>query len=263
MIDQQYKEIQPPRFIKPLQPQYFGENEVALLEAIVESEPLSSFQWFVHNEPIKSSTECRIVTKANKSTLLIANFEKKYTGPYTCRAENVGGSVTSTATVHLLEDAPQEEAEVFESPRFVEELIAPVEVMDGEPLELNCKVVGKPIPKVEWYHNNEKIVENKETLIVQDAEGHCQLQITEVFPENDGEYKCVATNKIGETVTKTTVNIQGTFIQIQCSGQQKSQNIHKNLDFYVLQNALYHYYYQVTHSHYTKNCNTTIETKQY
>ncbi|KAI8118244.1 Titin [Lucilia cuprina] len=206
--EQQYKEIKPPRFIKPLEPQYFGENEVAILEAIVESEPLSSFQWFVHNEPIKSSTECRIVTQANKSTLLIANFEKKYTGPYTCRAENVGGSVTSTATVHLLEDAPQEEAECFESPRFVEELIEPVEVMDGEALELNCKVVGKPTPKVEWYHNNEKIVENKETLIIQDAQGQCQLKITEVFPENDGEYKCVATNKVGETVTKTTVNIQ-------------------------------------------------------
>lgn len=207
----QYKEIKPPRFIKPLQPKYFGENEVAILEAIVESEPLSSFQWFVHNEPIKSSTECRIVTQANKSTLLIAHFEKKYSGPYTCRAENVGGSVTSTATVHLLEDAPQEEAEEFESPRFVEELIEPIEVMDGEALELSCKVVGKPIPKVEWYHNNEKIAENKETLIIQDAQGNCQLQITEVFPENAGEYKCMATNKIGETITKTTVNIQGIY----------------------------------------------------
>lgn len=205
----QSKEIKPPRFIKPLKPQYFGENEVAILEAIVESEPLSSFQWFVHNEPIKTSTECRIVTQANKSTLLIADFKKKFTGPYTCRAENVGGSVTSTATIHLLEDAPQEEAQEFESPRFVEELIEPIEVMDGEQLKLNCKVVGKPIPKVEWYHNGEKIIENKETLIVQDAQGNCQLQITEVFPENDGEYKCVATNKIGETYTKTIVNIQG------------------------------------------------------
>lgn len=205
----QYKEIKPPRFVKPLQPKYFGQNEVAILETVVESAPLSSFQWFVHNEPVKSSTEYRIVSKDNKSTLLIANFEKKYTGPYTCRAENVGGSVTSTATVHLLEDAPQQEAEEWESPHFVEELIQPIEVMDGEALELNCRVVGKPIPKVEWYHNKEKMVENKETIISQDAQGNCQLQITEVFPENAGEYKCIASNKIGETVTKTTVNIQG------------------------------------------------------
>ncbi|XP_037947809.1 titin-like [Teleopsis dalmanni] len=202
------KEIKPPRFIQPLQPKYFGENEVAILEAIVESEPLSSFQWFVHTEPIKSSTECRIVSQANKSTLLIKNFEKKFVGPYTCRAENVGGSVTSTATVNLLEESPQEEAVEFESPRFIEELIQPVCVMDGEALLLTCKVIGKPIPKVEWYHNNEKIIETKETTIAQDNDGNCELQITEVFPENDGEYKCVATNKIGETLTKTTVNIQ-------------------------------------------------------
>lgn len=205
------KNIKAPRFIQPLEPKFFGENEVALLEVVVESEPLSSFQWFVNNEAVTSSTECRIVSKENKSTLLIEQFKPKFTGPYTCRAENVGGSVTSTATVKMLEEAPQEVVEEFESPRFVEELVEPVEVMDGEPLLLTCKVVGKPTPRVAWYHNEEKVVETKETHISQDASGKCVLEITEVFPENQGVYKCVATNKIGETLTKTTVNIQGTF----------------------------------------------------
>jgi len=204
------EQIKPPRFIQPLEPKYFGEHEVAIIEAIVESEPLSSFQWFVHNEPIKSSNEVRIVSQANKSTLLIENFQSKFVGPFTCRAENVGGSVTSTATVNLIESLPQEEAEEFESPRFVEELVQPVEVMDGEALLLTCQVTGKPTPKVEWYHNAEKITENKETTISQDLQGVCQLQITEVFPENEGQYECVATNKIGKSVSKTNVKIQGT-----------------------------------------------------
>ncbi|EDV96839.1 GH16494 [Drosophila grimshawi] len=202
------KKIKPPRFIQPLEPKFFGEHEVAILEAVVDSEPLSSFQWFVHNEPIKSSNECRIVTQANKSTLLIEDFQKKFSGPFTCRAENVGGSVTSTATVNMLESLPLEEAVEFESPRFIEKLIEPMEVMDGEALKLTCKVTGKPTPKVEWYHNKEKITETKETSISQDLQGNCQLQITEVFPENKGQYKCIATNKIGKSVTKTTVNIQ-------------------------------------------------------
>jgi len=73
-------------------------------------------------------------------------------------------------------------------------------------------VTGKPTPKVEWYHNEEKIAETKETTISQDMQGICQLQITEVFPENQGQYKCVATNKIGKSVTATTVNIQGTLM---------------------------------------------------
>lgn len=204
------KNIKPPRFIQPLEPKFFGEKEVALLEAVVESEPLSSFQWFVKNEPITSSNECRITSKDNKTTLLIEEFGKQFTGPYTCRAENVGGSVTSTATVKLLEEAPQGEVEEFESPHFVKHLIEPIEVMDGEPLLLTCKVVGKPTPRVTWYHNDEKVVETKETTITQDGQGTCELEITEVFPENRGTYKCVATNKIGESETKTTVNIQGT-----------------------------------------------------
>jgi len=63
---------------------------------------------------------------------------------------------------------------------------------------------------VEWYHNAEKISENKETTISQDLQGNCQLQITEVFPENEGQYECVATNKVGKSVSKTNVKIQGT-----------------------------------------------------
>uniref|UniRef100_A0A6P4EQL5 Titin-like n=1 Tax=Drosophila rhopaloa TaxID=1041015 RepID=A0A6P4EQL5_DRORH len=202
------EQIRPPRFIQPLEPKYFGEHEVAIIEAVVDSEPLSSFQWFVHNEVIKSSNEVRIVSQANKSTLLIEDFQKQFVGPFTCRAENVGGSVTSTATVSLIESLPQEEAVEFESPRFVEELIQPVEVMDGEALLLTCQVTGKPTPKVEWYHNAEKITENKETTISQDLQGNCQLQITEVFPENEGQYECVATNKIGKSSSKTNVKIQ-------------------------------------------------------
>lgn len=203
------QEIKAPRFVKALEPMFYEENAVAILETVVESEPLSSFQWFLHTEPIKSCADFRLISQDNKSTLLIENFERKFVGSYTCRAENVAGSVTTTATINVIEEAPQEAALEFESPRFIKELIEPMEVMDGEPLLLTCKVVGKPIPKILWYHNDEKIIENKEIIIKQDADGVCQLHITEVFPENDGEYKCIASNKIGETITRTTVNIQG------------------------------------------------------
>ncbi|KAH8272397.1 hypothetical protein KR018_008161, partial [Drosophila ironensis] len=223
------QQIKPPRFVKPIEPKLFGEHEVALIEVVVDSEPLSSFQWFVHNEPLKSSNEVRIVSQANKSTLLIEDFQRKFAGPFTCRAENVGGSVTSTATVNLLETLPQEETVEFESPRFIEELGKTVEVMDGESLLLNCQVTGKPTPKVEWYHNEEKITENKETTILQDVQGICQLQISEVFPENQGHYKCVASNKIGKSVTKTVVNIQGTCYLPTLSIDEQAPKIIKKL----------------------------------
>lgn len=56
---------------------------------------------------------------------------------YTCRAENVYGSVTCTASVSLLPD--WEIAEDFTAPKFV---IKPQmsKVMDGQPVTFTCQV---------------------------------------------------------------------------------------------------------------------------
>lgn len=202
------EKIVPPRFIQPLEPRFIPENEVCIVEAIVASEPLSSFQWFIHNEAVVSSEEVRVMTQDNKSILLIESFSKKFSGPFMCRAENVGGSVTSTATIQLLEDTQFEEAQEFTSPRFVEQL-EPVCVMDGEKLILTCQVEGFPTPKVEWYRNEEKVVENKDITIYQDTQGVCVLTVQEVFPEDEGQYTCQAVNKVGEAITTTTVNVEG------------------------------------------------------
>jgi uncharacterized protein YbaA (DUF1428 family) len=204
--DTKDEQVKAPRFIEPLTPKLIAEGEVCILQATVDSYPISSFQWFVHAVPIKSSNEQRIVTTENKSILIIENFEQKYIGAYTCRAENVAGSVTSTASINVLEQVEMEEVTELISPRFVEK-IKPVHIMDGEKLVLECQVQGEPIPKIEWLRNEQTIKEAQSVTIQQDTSGLCTLIISEVFPEDAGEYTCIAKNRIGEAVCKTTVVI--------------------------------------------------------
>lgn len=128
-------------------------------------------------------------------------------GSYTCRAENVGGSVTCTASVNITETIWEEAIELI-SPTFVKRL-SPVRVMDGESVNLTCVVEGRPIPRVEWYHNDQPIKEGKEITIVQDMEGICSLAITEVFPEDAGEYTCRAVNPVGEAVCTSSLVVEG------------------------------------------------------
>ncbi|KAL1117092.1 hypothetical protein AAG570_004420 [Ranatra chinensis] len=45
--------VKAPRFIKPLKPKIVSEGEVVIMEAEVESYPTCSFQWFIHDTPIK------------------------------------------------------------------------------------------------------------------------------------------------------------------------------------------------------------------
>jgi Immunoglobulin I-set domain len=205
--DTKDEQVKAPRFIEPLVPKLIAEGEVCILQATVDSFPTSSFQWFVQGTPIKSSNEQRIVTTENKSILIIENFEARFTGAYTCRAENVAGSVTSTASINVLEHIEMEEVTELISPRFVEK-IKPVHIMDGEKLVLECQVQGQPIPKIEWMRNELVIKEAQGVTIQQDMSGLCSLSIAEVFPEDAGEYTCIAKNRIGEAVCKTSVVIE-------------------------------------------------------
>ncbi|CAG2053837.1 unnamed protein product [Timema podura] len=197
----------PPRFIQPLRPQIVAEGEVVILETIVESYPTSSFQWFLHNIPITSSPELRVVTEDNRTMLLVSEITPEQAGNFTCRAENVGGSVTCTASVNITPDTEWEEVVELESPRFIKK-IANVRVMDGEQVLFTCKVTGKPTPKVTWFHKNEPVKEAKDVFIYQDTEGVCKLAISEVFPEDAGEYTCQAINRVGETICAASLVVE-------------------------------------------------------
>lgn len=203
------EELRAPRFVKPLQPQTVLESDVVILEATVDSYPNSSFQWFYNSVPVTTTPIVRIVAKENKSVLILESFAKPNSGTYTCRAENVAGSVTSTASVQIVPETQLEEVYEMLSPRFVTRL-QPVQIMDGEQLVLPCQVIGHPTPKIQWYRNAEPLSNTPGISISQEADGVCTLTIAEVFPEDAGEYMCEASNKIGEASSTVSVIVEGT-----------------------------------------------------
>lgn len=199
--------IKAPRFIKSLQPCLVAESETVILETVVESQPLSSFQWFMDQHPIESTHEISIVNRPNKSSLIIKSFDKELSGVFTCRAENIGGSVTTTASVNI-EENKKEEIEEFTSPRFTER-IEPQQLMDGQKLILKCIVEGNPRPKAEWFKDGIKLKNTRVVTIIQELNGTCTLIINEVYPEDAGIYECHAINNVGETFCKAPVSVEG------------------------------------------------------
>lgn len=210
VIEEKEVEGIPPRFIQPIKPQNVSVGEIAILEATVEATPFASFQWYYQTMPITESPEFKIVTSENKSVLLIHEVTPELSGTFTCRAENSMGSVTSTATLNVIEDIQLEETTELEYPRFVKPL-TPIRVMDGQKVTFSCVVVGKPTPKVQWYQNDVPVEDAKDIIVSQDLEGVCSLTITEAFPGNSGEYVCHATNKVGEAVCKSTLIVEGIY----------------------------------------------------
>lgn len=71
-------------------------------------------------------------------------------------------------------------------------------VSEGDELMLEAIVEGVPPPKVEWLIDEEPMAGSKHVKISKDGKQH-QLKIDEVNPDDEGEYKIVATNKSAST----------------------------------------------------------------
>lgn len=211
--DEEILSSQAPRFIKPIYPQIVTPGEVVVVEANVEASPTATFQWYQGSFPIQSSPDIRISTVENRSILVINDVDSDFAGLITCRAENAVGSVSCTATLDVVEEMDWQVTQEIEYPRFVQQ-ITPQRVMDGEKVQFTCVVSGKPTPKVTWYHNNEVVQQAKDVLIMQDSEGVCSLAISEVFPENAGEYSCEVNNKVGKAICKSSLIVEGKYYNI-------------------------------------------------
>lgn len=220
-----------PKFVKPIQPQIVTLGEVVVIETQVESYPTSTFQWFFEDKPISvnrnnyfkylsckefSSQHCmlqtshdiKVITEENKSVLLVDRIQPQFAGAYTCQAENPAGFVTSTATINISEIVEETVDEII-SPSFTRKL-TPVIVSEKDNVNLTCIVQGKPVPEVLWYHNDKPIKQGEHVTISQSTEGVCCLAITEVIPENAGEYTCRAVNPVGEAICTALVVVEST-----------------------------------------------------
>lgn len=193
---------QSPVFKKHLKPKPIYSEKPAILQASVQANPEASFQWFKNDQPLEPGKDLKVNSENNRSVLVLKQAEE---GEFTVRAENVYGSVTSTAYFQLVEGVDEV------APEFAVPLPSVVNLMDGDEVTLQCQLKGipGPTPEVSWLHNGIEIVEKvKEIQILQTEEGLCQLRIAEVFPEDSGEYVCRVGNSVGEDLTKANVSVE-------------------------------------------------------
>jgi len=88
----------------------------------------------------------RVVTEDNRSVLLVKEIKPEHAGEFTCRAENVAGSVTCTAVLQVVDVQWEETAELL-SPFFLSPITAQ-RVMDGQRVLFTCQVSNNLIQSV-------------------------------------------------------------------------------------------------------------------
>lgn len=64
--------------------------------------------------------------------------------------------------------------------------------------------------KISWFHK-EKEIKQSDFFRMSQFDDSCQLEISRVYPEDEGEYTCVATNGAGTASCSATLTLDGEF----------------------------------------------------
>ncbi|XP_047102318.1 twitchin isoform X3 [Schistocerca piceifrons] len=92
------------------------------------------------------------------------------------------------------------------APAFTKKL-EDLTINDGDHLQLSCTVTGDPDPQITWSKNGETLT-SSDIIDLKYKGGIASLTINEVFPEDEGEYCCEATNSIGTAKTKCKLKVK-------------------------------------------------------
>lgn len=80
----------------------------------------------------------------------------------------------------------------------------------GEPLQLKCKFLGLPRPTIVWYKDDVEITNDENDTRIALHDNNAILDIRYIKMEDQGKYKCEASNRLGsdsrETMLKITSN---------------------------------------------------------
>lgn len=100
--------------------------------------------------------------------------------------------------------------EVQIAPEFVIGL-QKIEVHESETASFECKVVGEPAPKVQWYKDGKTISQDTQHKIEALAGGVHKLIVKKATQSDLGDYTCEAVNIVGTAETKAQLTIISKF----------------------------------------------------
>uniref|UniRef100_H3BWN1 receptor protein-tyrosine kinase n=1 Tax=Tetraodon nigroviridis TaxID=99883 RepID=H3BWN1_TETNG len=160
----------------------------------VESRPPADVTWTKNNHPIMYY-DPRYVTQAQGQMLTVPHVRESDSGEYCCIATNgVGEPAKSCGALQLKMTEPQ----IKRHPTNLTLLVESKAV-------LPCVTLGNPKPDVTWLKDDELIkISDRVTILDYGA-----LKIHNVRKEDAGQYRCVARNSFGLSISKpVTIEVQ-------------------------------------------------------
>lgn len=131
------------------------------------------------------------------------SIDESASGQYECRANVINGTTESkTWDLDVVQPQKPEVDSNFKSGGVSKKPV-------GEPIKLKCQYRGIPTPQLTWYKNGNEIRPEADDKHITLDENGTVLHLHYTKAEDEGKYKCVATNRIGSTSHETTLKMTG------------------------------------------------------
>lgn len=192
--------IEPPHFIKELEPGKVKEKESFRFACQVTGNPLPLVSWYKKDICIDSSPDFVIIFNNGYCQLHIKEAHLEDEGCYSCRATNKAGQAECSATLNVISLFP------IEAPSFPIPL-SNVTVRNGHNLHLECLIRGYPIPSLSWSHNGIILKENSNLRLRMD-QNKATLEKPIVVNKDAGTYTITAKNLAGEAISSSYVTVK-------------------------------------------------------
>ncbi|XP_015921139.1 neuroglian [Parasteatoda tepidariorum] len=178
-----------------------AEGEDVTFECVAGGVPAPEVNWFMNGVPLKeakSNPRRRLDSSAN--VLTIEGLRKTDTAVFQCNASNNHGYAFRDFYLNVLALPPT----ITERPELVTSAVVSSMVI------LRCRVFGAPNPVIKWQKGKQDLKGDRFQV-----QQNGDLEITDVRPQDEGEYNCLATNKFGtdaasgrlEVKKKTKINV--------------------------------------------------------
>ncbi|XP_070976929.1 protogenin B-like [Oncorhynchus clarkii lewisi] len=177
------KPRQTPRIVAGPQNVTVSLHHTVVLECIATGNPRPIISWSRADSKPIDVYNARVLGSGN---LLISNVKPQHNGVYICRASTPGTRNYTNAAANLT---------VLEPPSMVERPESQTRPRAGT-ARFMCQAQGVPPPRITWLKNGEEVHLNGRIKMY-----NSKLVITQIIPEDDAIYQCVAENEQGSVLS--------------------------------------------------------------
>ena len=135
-------------------------------------------------------------------------------------------------TVTVATDIPVSRAPDLEDgppatpPKFVRTM-RKADVIEGSAARFDVKLTGSPEPEVRWLKDDKPLKENRKIRFDEDDDGVFSLFVNDVAADDEGVYKCEATNVKGEVSCTAELLVEGQLLLLLFIGLFRVASVSK------------------------------------